>query len=129
MLDGWPALTLGPTEGEDIETGGAIAEPVLFEKVERQSRQALLLVQIDRRGRARMVRRLGGAYLDEHEAHAVEGDDVQLAKVAFVIAKQDAVTEAFKESRGGTLRAVAEPAAPPRFAGGGGHARDSLHEC
>src|SRR5256885_371301 len=72
---------------------------------------------LTRRGRAGGVVAFGGADLDEDDAAALDGDQVDLAVGAGVVAGDDAPALAAQEAGGGPLRAAAEPAPPPGLHG------------
>src|SRR5579875_1623055 len=57
----------------------------------------------------------GRTYFDKDKAATIQGDEVDLAMRASVVADQDAVTEASQKTCSGALGACTEPAPPPRF--------------
>jgi hypothetical protein len=57
----------------------------------------------------------GRAHFDEDETSSVQGDEIEFAMRAGVIASQDAVAKATQKTSGGALGTCAEPAPPPRF--------------
>ncbi len=86
---------------------------LLLEIEKGQLRQPALLCHVHRSGRAEDVAALGGANLDEDDARAVEGDEIQLAERAAEVAFEDAVAKLFEMAAGCALGARPEPAAQP----------------
>src|SRR5262245_29572573 len=104
----------GPVDGDDVETGGPTEQAVAVQKVQGRLGQAALFDCVHGLGRPAGVWPFRRADLHEHQAVAVQGNDVEFADRAGVVADQYAQAVALQVAGGGALGARAEPAPPPR---------------
>src|SRR5262249_7420059 len=119
-------LSGGPAHGQYVETRRQSEEPVLGQEVQGQLCQALLFFRVHRGGGPGGILVARRAHLDEDQALAVQGDQVDLAVRAVIVTDNDAVAEVLEKTGRGALRTAAEPAPPPRLAGGGGGGHGGL---
>ena len=87
--------------------------------MQRQPIEPPLLLGIDREGGLTWIGGFGGAHFDKDDAATVHRDKIKLAEGTAIVASDDAIAEPLQESSRRPLGAGAEPAPPPRFAGGG----------
>src|ERR1700675_701878 len=80
-LEGRLALAVRPTHGQDIEAGGVVEQAFSLEKVESQAGETLLLGEIHGGRRVGMIGAFRRADLDEDDAGAVEGDNIQFTQL------------------------------------------------
>jgi hypothetical protein len=105
----------GPADGQHIEAGPMLEQPMTSEEIERERGEPVLLGVIHRLGRPGGVATFRGANLDEYDASAIQGNEVNLAERSTVIASKYTIAGPAQKASGGALRARAEPAPPPRF--------------
>src|SRR5262249_46965407 len=102
-----------PAQGENIETGGAVEQPVRLQKEQGKLSQLLLFGVVNRRSGPFDVVPLGRTHLDEDHAGTFQRDKVEFAVWAGVIAGEDAIAETAKVTSGRPLGAAAKPPPPP----------------
>ncbi len=107
VLDGG-AATVGPSDGDDVETGGTLKQVVALHIGERQARQSLLLSFIDGIGRVAGVVRRSRFHLDEDDRAAIDGYKIKLADVIAVAAGENDVAQAAEMAGGGVFAAATE---------------------
>jgi len=110
MFDVWAALAWRPGNGQDVEAGRQMCEPMAFEPQPGGACKALLLAGIDGLGRVSSVG--GGAGLDLYkDDHAVvDGDDINFTVARPRAAFNDVVAEAAQIATGRPFPPLAERA-------------------
>src|SRR5437899_2907689 len=75
-------LAGGPAERQHIEARRTIRQSFQLQVIEREPREALLLLGIDREGRLAWIVGFRRTHLDEDDRLAVNGNDVDFAEFA-----------------------------------------------
>src|SRR5262249_18736466 len=113
MRDDGNAARSRPANDQHVEASRPAKQLMSLEIPNGQVRQPALFRRVDGCSRSFKLIASGRAHLDKDDAVALQGHQVDLTEGAPHISVQDSKSTASQETRRSSLRAGAEPAAPP----------------